>query len=170
MASYASRQSVAIDFQRFASTHETPEDAPRAAMEVLPQPARRRKNPGRARTPYGKYVAVALCVFGVLAVMLTSYMRVNELSVQNDRLAAAISALEGRESALNAKKEQLYNLAFVEDYAKNVLGMVKLDKSEIHYVELSNPERMTAAAPDADAAGQVSALARGFNAVLEYLN
>lgn len=164
MASYASMQSTAVDYQRFSPQRQREEAAEAPQLEVLG----RRKTKRQARASYGRYIFVGLCVFGVLMLIIFNYMSVNELVAQNDRIRSQISALKGEENALNAKKEQIYNLAFVEEYAKNTLGMIKLDKSEIRYVELSNPERMIVA--QGGDGTPVSGLAKSLSAVLEYLN
>ena len=84
-----------------------------------------------------------------------------------------IARLQDEEHALNAKKEQMYNLSYVEDYAENKLGMVKLDKSQVNYVEMDTGDRMVlaaAAAQPEQAGGQMlEALSHAFSAVLEYL-
>ena len=168
MASYASKQSTAIDYQRFAPAAE--DQAP--TLAVLPEgESVRKKAPVRARIPYGKYALVAACIFAVLAVIVFSYMKVAELTVQNDRLRSDISTLKSRENTLIAKKEQLYTLSFVEEYAKSQLGMVKLDRSSIKYLELQNPERMVVSQQSEDSGSTaIAALSRSFSAVLEYLN
>ena len=74
------------------------------------------------------------------------------------------------ENTLNAKKEQIYNLPYVEEYARDVLGMVKLDKSQVEYVELSNPEVMTVRQEAEYSSAFLSGLAKSFNVILEYLN
>ena len=58
----------------------------------------------------------------------------------------------------------------MEDYAKNVLGMVKLDKADINYVELSLDERVSAAVPEQQNSELLGGISRTFNIVLEYLN
>jgi hypothetical protein len=86
-----------------------------------------------------------------------------------------IVRLKDEQNALNAKKEQIYNLAYVEDYAENVLGMVKLDKSQVHYMEMDTGDRMILAAaameqPGTSGSDLVDRLAQTFSVVLEYLN
>lgn len=124
--------------------------------------------------PYGKYAVILAGVFAVLLCVVGSYMRLSSLNTGNSKLRREISSLESDISALNAKKEQLYNLEFVEEYAKNTLGMVKADKSQISYVEMGSGDRMVLAEASMEAARQENGLwsriARSFNAVLEYLN
>ena len=152
----------AIAYERFspAAAQEQP------AIEALPP----RKTARRAM-PYGKYAVVMACVFAVLVAIVFSYMQLAQLTNQNDKLKKEIATLESQENAMSAKREQLYNLTFVEDYAKNTLGMVKLDKSQIVYLELSGGDVMElAAAPEGRSSGFWQSIVRSFSAVLEYLN
>ena len=133
---------------------------------------------GRARpaaVPYGKYAVILACVFAVALGIVASYMRLAAVNLENARLRQQITELTSDENALNAKKEQLYNLAYVEDYARNVLGMVKLDKSQVHYVEMDSGDRMVLAEASVSGGGDQGAslldrLAKTFSTVLEYLN
>lgn len=133
---------------------------------------------GRARAaavPYGKYAVILACVFAVALGIVASYMRLAAVNLENARLRQQITELKSDENALNAKKEQLYNLAYVEDYARNVLGMVKLDKSQVHYVEMDSGDRMVLAEASVSGGGEQGAslldrLAKTFSTVLEYLN
>ena len=133
---------------------------------------------GRARpaaVPYGKYAVILACVFAVALGLVASYMRLAAVNLENARLRQQITELKSDENALNAKKEQLYNLAYVEDYARNVLGMVKMDKSQVHYVEMDSGDRMVLAEASVSGGGEQGAslldrLAKTFSTVLEYLN
>ena len=124
----------------------------------------------KAKLPYIKYGIIAACVFAVLATVVFFNMQVAELTAQNGALKAQLSELKDQEQFLNAKKERMYNLSYVEDYAKNVLGMVKLDKADINYVELSGEEKVSAAAPVQNDSQVLAGISRTFNVVLEYLN
>ena len=128
------------------------------------------KKPEKAKIPYIKYGMIAACVFAVLAAMIFFNMQAAELAAQNGNLKAELAELKDQEKFLNAKKEQMYNLTYVEDYAKNVLGMVKLDKADVHYVELSGEERVSAAQPEENSSQVLAGITRTFNIVLEYLN
>ncbi len=120
--------------------------------------------------PYFKYVFIAVCVFAALGAIIFGNMKATELSTQNSRLKSEISDLTENAKMLNARIERKYNLSYVEDYAKNVLGMVKLDKDEIRYVELSNADKITVAKPEENASELMQGIAKSFNIVLEYLN
>lgn len=137
-------------------------------------PGKRAGKAPKLAIPYGKYMMIMAGVFAVLLCVVSSYMRLSTLTTKNSELKKEISSLESDISALSAKKEQLYNLEFVEDYATNTLGMVKADKSQVSYLEMGNSDRMVLAGVSSDAAdagdGLLSRLLRSFNAVLEYLN
>ena len=142
-------------------------------LEVLENRCAGRARP--AAVPYGKYAVILACVFAVALGIVASYMRLAAVNLENARLRQQITELKSDENALNAKKEQLYNLAYVEDYARNVLGMVKLDKSQVHYVEMDSGDRMVLAEASVSGGGEQGAslldrLAKTFSTVLEYLN
>ena len=130
----------------------------------------------RQAVPYCKYAVILACVFAVALAIVAGYMQLAAINLENAKMRQEIASLKDDQNALNAKKEQMYNLSYVEDYAENVLGMVKLDKSQVHYMEMDTGDRMilagTASASDtAEAsAGLLSRLAQTFSAVLEYLN
>lgn len=151
----------AIAYERFSAAEQR-----QPALQALPQ-----RKPRPKAVPYGKYGIVMLCVFSVLLAIVFSYMQLARLTNENDKLKDRIASLQSEENALDAKKEQLYNLPYVEDYAKNTLGMVKLDKSQIVYLELSGEDRMEVAAePAAKGSAFWKNIVRSFSAVLEYLN
>ena len=119
---------------------------------------------------------ILACVFAVALVIVSGYMQLAAVNLENAKMRQEITRLKDEQNALNAKKEQMYNLSYVEDYAENKLGMVKLDKSQVHYMEMDSGSHMVlaAAAPGGDTATRgadlMSRLAQSFSAVLEYLS
>ena len=61
------------------------------------------------------------------------------------------------------------NLGEVEEYAANELGMVKIDNSQIEYVELTNPDSVTVADSGISLDTLFAGLARSFSAIVEYI-
>lgn len=166
-------ESSAVRLERFPVERVPHQERPE--IEALPErKASQRVQP--AAVPYGKYAVILVCIFAVLLCIVSSYMQLSTLNTKNAQLRKEIAKLESEENALNAKKEQMYNLAYVEDYAQNQLGMVKADKSQITYVELDSGDRMVVAgirSPEEtaeEAAGIFSKLARSFSVVLEYFS
>lgn len=140
-------------------------------LEVLE--SKRSERSQKAAVPYGKYAVMLACVFAVALTIVASYMQLATVNLENAKLRQEIAKLESEENALNAKKEQIYNLAFVEDYARNELGMVKMDKSQVHYLEMDSGDRMVlaeASMTDHSGADLLERLSQAFSTVLEYLN
>lgn len=137
-------------------------------IELLPEnKSARRRAP--AKVPYIKYGVIVLSVFAVVLFILTGYSSLTELTAENTRLKEDLAELQSEENALNAEKEQLYNLTYVEQRAQD-MGMVKQDSSQVTYVDLSSPERSAMAQEEAQAPSLIAGLISSFNAVVEYLS
>lgn len=157
----ASKQSVAYDYSRLARPIEG--QAPQEQMQV-------HKGKATAKVPYVKYGTIVCGVFAALMVIVFSYMRVTELTAQNAALKSDLETLESDAKALDARKEQIFNLTYVEDRARNALGMMKSDKSSVEYLDLSQEDRVEIPQESAKAPAFINGLVKSFNAVVEYLN
>lgn len=167
MANYAYKESTAIDYRRAAQRQQVQEQKQNNQLRALPENQAVKQV---ARVPYLKYAVIGLCVFAVLLTILSSYTAITELAYQNSDLRDEIERLEGENKGLQAKKEQLYNLTFVEQYAQNELGMVKMEQSDISYVDLSNPETMLVGNGGVHAVpAWLTKLTNYLGAVVEYL-
>ncbi len=162
MAASAARKKNAEQYRQ-----PLPREARGAQMELLPENKARRRAP--AKVPYGKYTVIIACVFAVAMMILSGYTELTELAVHNTELKEQLSELQSEENALNAKKEQLYNLTYVEQCAQD-MGMVKQNDSQVTYVDLSSPEHSSMAQEEAKTPALIAGLIRTFNAVVEYLN
>ena len=133
-------------------------------LRVAPTP-RRRKRAGIRPSVMG-----CVMVLAVTAVyILFCQMQLTELSAavgeQNDRL----NELSAENVSLTTKQMNSMNMDEVEQYATDTLGMVKLDNSQIEYVELTNPDLVTVADDSMTLRGLWSALAARFSALVEYI-
>lgn len=154
----ATRESVAYDYSRLETN--VAQQAPQ--MQV-------HHNKAPATAPYGKYMAICCAVFAVLCVIVFNYMRVTELTNQNSKIRTELAQLQSDENALNAKKEQIFNLSYVEDRAKNALGMVKMDKSQASYLDLSQGDAVVLNEGKGNAPAFITGIFKAFNAVVEYI-
>ena len=167
MANYAYKESTAIDYRRAAQRQQEQEQKRSSGLRALPENQVVKQV---AHVPYLKYAAIGLCVFAVLLAILSSYTAITELAYQNSSLRKQIATLEGENKGLQAKKERMYNLTFVEEYAQTELGMVKMEQSDITYVDLSNPETMLVYGDSAATApAWLSAMGHWLQGVVEYL-
>ncbi len=77
----------------------------------------------------------AAVVMVMFFAMLYGKVETNRLFGQTTELQEQLKALEAENVALAAEYESRTSLKNVEDYAQNTLGLTKLDKSQIEYVE-----------------------------------
>lgn len=140
--------------------------------EITALPENKNVKRGAKKVPYFKYSIMALCMFAMLLCVLYSNSRVAELTLEADAMRAQLDELKSEGNALNAKREQKYNLAYVEQMAVTKLGMVKQDKNQIVYLSISNPDKVTVASAEdmENGSGIVAGIVKSFNAVVEYLN
>ena len=150
----ASRQSVAYDY----ATLQQQEQDLRQRMRV-------HKGKVKPKVPYGKYSGV----FAALLVIVFNFMQLTQLTGENAALKDELETLQSDAKALEAKKEQIFNLTYVEDRARNALGMIKADKSRVEYVDLSQEDSVEIPQQESETPAFLSSLMKTFNAVVEYL-
>ena len=167
---YATRESVAYqrvempDLSRFDTRRR------RHLRVVESVPAKQQARAAKKRRLVTPLRAAAVLMMAVLCLaMVYSNMQLTELTSDISAREASLAELQSTTVSLTTKREETYSTAYIEDYAQNVLGMVKVDASQMEYVELSNPERIEVTGTGASVSGAVGSLVRGFTAVLEYL-
>lgn len=127
-----------------------------------------------ARKTHSRPVTVSrvVCVAMIIAlcgVLIYSQMQLTQLTDQISRKETALSDLNSQYVALKTRQEQTLSLGYIEDYAQNVLGMVKMDASQIEYVEMASPDLVEVNNAGTTVSAAVASLVRSFTAVLEYL-
>lgn len=166
---YASRESVA--YQRAEMPDLSRFDTRRSKLRVVENvPAKQQAKSAkkiRLVTPLRTIAGLMLAV--LCLAMVYSNMQLTELTSDIGAREATLAEMQSTTVSLTTKREETYSTAYIEDYAQNVLGMVKVDASQMEYVELSNPERIEVTGTGASVSGAVGSLVRGFTAVLEYL-
>ena len=122
-----SKDNLAYDLERF---EETPsEKAPKIRVK-----RNRAENTGSAP----KLIVTALAA-GILLMALI-YGKVENTAIHNEIAAQAqyVNMLESENVRMQSELEEKTALKSVEVYAEEILGMQKLDKSQIEYVSISN--------------------------------
>ncbi len=110
--------------------------------------------------------ALALACFCII--MLYSNMQLTRLTKEIGEQKTALEQVQSEYVSLKARQEQTLSISYVENYAQDQLGMVKMDPSQIEYIEITKPE--VTEVSDTTKLGDAAAnLMRGFTAVLEYL-
>lgn len=141
-------------------------EAPKAAA---PRPAhRRRKKNGLRRVLSFPRMMFVFLVSALCIVLLYSNMQLTRLTKNIAEQQTALANAQSEYVALKAKQEQTLSIGYVEQYAQDELGMVKLDPSQVKYIEMTKPE-LTEVSGSATLGDAVANLMRSFTAVLEYL-
>lgn len=168
MAYRTSRESVAYDYEQYEARFgrspkpEEPQKQVRSNLRAVPT--------AQPRVFFHmKNFLTAMVVLLVAGVMIHSYMLVTEKTSEVAAKKSELSELEAIHTALLTKQE--YNLSgdAIEEYATTQLGMVKLDNSQVEYVEMSNPDKVEVSGAGAGLTGAWDSLVKSFSAVLEYL-
>lgn len=153
-------------------------DKSRTANQQVPKPTVRQttKSAARKRTSRSKLLRIlsfprvmaALALACFCAMLLYSNMNLTRLTKEIGEQETALEQVQSEYVSLKARKEQTLSISYVENYAQNELGMVKMDPSQIEYIEMTKPE--VTEVSDTTKLGDAAAnLMRGFTAVLEYL-
>jgi len=160
----ASKESVAYDYSRFDNRKRV-----RDANEIKEYVPKKETRPAPKTNMFGKAVAF-IAVMLVMSAIIMNYVKLTELSDQAYKLQQQYNALREEEAVLIAQKEQKFTLENVEKYAVQNLGMVKLDQSQITYVELTNPDKVEIADEEEQTSTFMRGFLKAFNVVVEYLN
>lgn len=122
-----SKNNLAYNLEKFEET--APEKAPKIRVR-----RQRAENTGSAP----KLIVTALAA-GVLLLALI-YGKVENTAIHSEIAAQTqyVNMLESENVRMQSELEEKTALKSVESYAENVLGMQKLDKSQIEYVSISN--------------------------------
>lgn len=163
-AAYQTTNDSSPALGRFDTRKKETTVAPVHSVSTAPQKASRKR---RLLTPLRMFV---LLVFASLfAATIYSHMELTKLTKEIGEREAKLEELQSTHVSLLTKREEIYNTDYIEEYAQNQLGMVKLDASQMEYIELSNPEKIEVTGVGASVSGTVGTLVRGFTAILEYL-
>lgn len=119
--------------------------------------AAKRKEKARARAEEAKYVKKSVKAATPLPISLIGYMvmfaaiamflvlgntRINEATLRADALKSSLSAEKERAELLSSALSERKDIGYIEDYAENVLGMVKSTDVAKHYVRISGEDKI----------------------------
>ncbi|MCD8355379.1 MAG: hypothetical protein LUE11_02220 [Clostridia bacterium] len=118
-----------------------------------------------------------MLVIGIMCVVLafgavstvTCYVKMTELKAEVEQKQTTLAQLDSEYVSLNAKKENSVSLSQVEDYAENVLGLVKLDRSQEEYLELQKTDQVEVNEASSGVEKLASSFVKSFNAILSFL-
>lgn len=76
-----------------------------------------------------------ICIACLSLLIIMSYIRLTELSHKTSELTAQLSTLKEQEGKLLLEYESAFDLNEIEEYAVNILGMVKAGDNQVYYLQ-----------------------------------
>ncbi len=131
----AANSSLAYDLSVYEPKPAKKQSAPVAEAKPAIK-VKTNTNPVASSGAAFKIFIKAAVILGVLFAVLYGNVETNRLFNEISKLESELASLQSENLALAAEYESVTSLKNVEDYAENVLGLQKLDKAQIEYVEL----------------------------------
>jgi cell division protein FtsL len=128
MATLSNKDNLAYDFEHFEKV-ETEENR-QAKIRIHAKSAAKIGSPIKLLIMCG----VALCC---LLLVVKSYSDLAALSDEIAKTKAEVLTLSSEHVRMEAEIEGRSAIRYVENYAENVLGMRKIDKSQIEYIDVT---------------------------------
>ncbi|MGN1030612.1 MAG: hypothetical protein ACI4PQ_03325 [Butyricicoccaceae bacterium] len=139
----------------------------RVAEQSRRRSARERLRKKRLRTLMLGLTA-AVGVF-VAVYIIGSYIRITELKDQISEKQQRIETLDSQYVALNNRLADSLELAYVEDYAENVLGLTRTDSNQEEYLEIEKPDRIEVSSGSNGMQRLVASFVKSFSAIMSFL-
>ncbi|MGN1114413.1 MAG: cell division protein FtsL [Oscillospiraceae bacterium] len=114
-----------------------------------------------------KYMGVALAVLALFCSIIYGKVEMTELYEQQTAMEQQLTQLTSENVSLESELATKTGLKNVEKYAEDELGLKKLDKSQIEYVEV--PKDTVAEVVKDDKESTFVKIKNWFSGVLEYL-
>lgn len=123
---------------------EEPKQKPR--MELVKKPKKTlyqaKKEMQRTALQTAKIIVVSVFLLSMLAALLFSRIKVDELDRQISDAQTKITSAQSENVRLNMKLDSMISLEKVESYAQTNLGMVKMENHQIEYIDLSGSDKV----------------------------
>ena len=128
----------------------------------------RKKERARIRRSRERVRMIAIVMAGAVGTVV-GYIQVTDLTKKVEDKQAQLAQLESECTSLKAKKENSVDLSQVENYAENVLGLVKLDRSQEEYLELQKNDQVQVNEGSSGVEKLASSFVKSFSAILSFL-
>lgn len=90
-----------------------------------------------------KVLAVCTVLFMLIGFQIYSQVKVDEINREISNVNSKIEVIDSENTRLNMELDSRISLDKVDDYAQNVLGMVKVENYQVSYVDLSGGDTVT---------------------------
>lgn len=113
-----------------------------------------------------KIMVIAICLLSMFVALLYGRLRMDELTREVDAATVQLRESQDANTRLNMKLDAMISLENVEDYAKNTLGMTKVEGYQIEHIDLSDGDAVVVSGEKTLSAGSETSL---IDKLLEYL-
>jgi cell division protein FtsL len=157
MATLSNKDNLAYDFEHFEKVMTEENRAAKIRVHA--------KSAAKIGSPVKLLVmgAVVLCF---LLLIVKSHSDIAALSDNIAKVQAEVNTLASEQVRMEAQIEGRSAIRYVEDYAENVLGMRKIDKSQIDYIDVTGGNQVVL--PEAEK-GLFTEMKESLDEFLEYL-
>ena len=132
------RQNVAYDLSMYESLLEQkPEKQPRTEHQAKTV---KLKNKKAFRTAI-RALSLAVMLSMIIGIVYTN-SQITEITTNISSVQKEITELESEKAYLNFTMESRMSLNEIEEYAVNVLGMVKMDSTQVEYIEIESENKV----------------------------
>ena len=112
-------------------------------------------------------ILLGVTIVALLAAALFGRVEISELYTQRAELETKLERIQAENVSLESEFTQKTGMTKVEEYAEDKLGLHKLDKSQIEYVEVESPEK--AKVINSEDTNVFVKIKRWFSSALEYI-
>ena len=154
------------DFSRFDTSMKTERKADKKSKAKV-------KDAAREKPMLSGFGIMAWVIVMALAVAIVySYMTLTEASATANRLQNTLTTMREETQMLEIKKEQKYGSQQLQEIAVTQLGMQKIQKGQITYVNTNTGDytEVTRSTAMRGESPILAGIASGFNTFVEYLN
>lgn len=117
--------------------------------------------------PLIELLTPAIVAVIVLAGVISNQIDVSRLTAEQSQLSQQLAQLQNDCTDLEAQLATKTSVTAVEEYAENTLGLTKLDKSQVEYVEI--PVVTVSEVVEKEQVGFFSSVKSWFEGIKEYL-
>lgn len=113
-------------------------------------------------------MTVIMAVF-ISVFIINSYIRMTELTDQVSEKQEQIEYLDSQYVALNNRIAESLDLATVEEYAENQLGLTRTESNQEEYLEIEKPDRIEVSSGSNGMQRLVASFVKSFSAIMSFL-
>ena len=99
--------------------------------------------------------------------MIYGKVELSRITNEQSELKSELAQLQENNLSLESELESKTSIVKVEEYAENVRGLIKLDKSQIEYIEIENKNKIEV--DEEKDESFIESVKKWFDGVLEYI-